>query len=201
MPQVLICAPESCLDSGCPGYEFSSAGISPCGIDSSASIGTVYKVKFTVFDNSIPPLVSSVSRVITIGTPCNDGEELCDDDTCSSVACDTRSSLGGGGDTTEPPQLMLHPMIWDNMTVGAGRDVTHQLQRKQVRYMPRIEVIYPLMIASKASGVVCTACKACKQMRKFCFSVFCLVQKWPCLLLQSCTTPLEGCLLMHVPLS
>lgn len=81
------------LDLACylaAGYKFTEQGISLCAVNTSKPVGTTFLVTFIVFDLSVPSKNASVSRTIQIIDPCNSGEYLCSDGTCSSVACDVR---------------------------------------------------------------------------------------------------------------
>lgn len=123
-PQVLACAPASCMSRGCPGYEFSSIGLTACGIDVTAPIGTVYTINFTVLDNGRPPLRASVIRVVTIVNPCG-SDFMCDDGICSSsipsanasvltTTCEERERLrkASTAPLNNPPKVTLHPLEW-----------------------------------------------------------------------------------------
>lgn len=133
-PQILACAPELCLPYGCPKYRFNDVGLQGCGIDSAAAaVGSMFQVNFSIFDNHVPPLFSSVSRIVTVVTPCGTGEELCDDGSCSDIACDQRDQLGAAAIVAGPPKLMLNPMLFgNNMTLGAGQNVSLSLLHSKV---------------------------------------------------------------------
>ena len=73
------------------GYLFTELGITSCAVNTSATVGTTFAVTFTVFDYSIPSLNASVTRTISIIDPCDTGEYLCSDGTCSDVECSLRS--------------------------------------------------------------------------------------------------------------
>ncbi|KAL0024068.1 hypothetical protein WJX79_002467 [Trebouxia sp. C0005] len=98
--KILACPPTSCLDLSCPGYLFTEQGIASCAVNTSAAVGTTFAVNFMVFDYSISSLNASVTRTISIIDPCDSGEYLCSDGTCSTVACDLRDALVQG-----PPGL------------------------------------------------------------------------------------------------
>eukprot|EP00854_Cymbomonas_tetramitiformis_P012334 gene12334-14567_t len=116
---VLVCPPAECLPFGCPGHELRKKRVSPC-LNTSASLGTVFEVVFTVFDDNIPPQRASVSRLITIVSPCGVDEELCADDVCSSTPCDIRASLlPAPADTTGPAILI----VASNQDYGRGGEV------------------------------------------------------------------------------
>lgn len=72
------------------GYKFTEQGISLCAVNTSKPMGTTFAVNFMVFDLSIPSKNASVTRTIQIINPCDAGQVLCSDGTCSSVACDVR---------------------------------------------------------------------------------------------------------------
>lgn len=44
--QILACAPQECMDTGCTNYMFSKIGIRTCGIDTNAAVGTVFLIQF-----------------------------------------------------------------------------------------------------------------------------------------------------------
>ena len=75
------------------GYLFTQQGIASCAVNTSAAVGTTFAVKFMVFDYSISSLNASVTRTISIIDPCDAGEYLCSDGTCSTVACDLRYNV------------------------------------------------------------------------------------------------------------
>ena len=75
------------------GYLFTQQGIASCAVNTSAAVGTTFAVKFMVFDYSISSLNASVTRTISIIDPCDAGEYLCSDNTCSTVACDLRYNV------------------------------------------------------------------------------------------------------------
>ncbi|KAL0024407.1 hypothetical protein WJX79_011128 [Trebouxia sp. C0005] len=93
---VLACPPTACLGTACPGYRFVDQGISSCAVNTSATVGTTFAVTFMVFDYSIPSLNATVSRTISIIDPCDTGQYLCSDGTCSDVLCSTRDALSTG---------------------------------------------------------------------------------------------------------
>jgi hypothetical protein len=72
------------------GYRFVEQGITSCAVNTSAAVGTTFAVTFLVFDYSIPSLNATVSRTISIIDPCDTGQYLCSDGTCSDVLCSTR---------------------------------------------------------------------------------------------------------------
>lgn len=44
--QILACAPEECMATGCTNYMFAKIGIRTCGIDANAAVGTVFIIQF-----------------------------------------------------------------------------------------------------------------------------------------------------------
>ncbi|KAK3274662.1 hypothetical protein CYMTET_17162 [Cymbomonas tetramitiformis] len=102
--RVLSCPPTSCLATGCLGHEFAQKGLAGC-INTSAPAGTIFEVRFVVFDDSMPALNGSTSRFITITNPCEVGEYLCSDRTCSAIDCDTRDELLADPADTAPPEV------------------------------------------------------------------------------------------------
>ena len=75
------------------GYLFTQQGIKSCAVNTSAAIGSTFAVAFTVFDYSIPSLNATVIRTGIIVNPCDTGEYLCSEGTCSTVACNLRYVL------------------------------------------------------------------------------------------------------------
>ena len=70
-----------------------ACGVQGCGVNiSKAAVGSVLTVNFLVFDDESPPRNSTAARTLTVISPCaSDGSEfLCDDDTCSTIACELR---------------------------------------------------------------------------------------------------------------
>ncbi|KAK3233264.1 hypothetical protein CYMTET_56422 [Cymbomonas tetramitiformis] len=105
--QVLVCPPSSCIAVGCPGHEWAIKGLQGC-INTSARVGTVFEVEWIVFDSGMLAQNASVTRLISIIQPCNLGETLCDDLTCSSIDCDTRDiMLADDVDIAAPVVTML----------------------------------------------------------------------------------------------
>ena len=72
------------------GYRFLQQGIASCAVNTSAPVGTIFNVTFLVFDYSIPSLNASVTRTVSIINPCDSGQYLCSDGTCSSIQCSLR---------------------------------------------------------------------------------------------------------------
>ncbi|KAK3280793.1 hypothetical protein CYMTET_11384 [Cymbomonas tetramitiformis] len=105
--QVLSCPPAECLPFGCAGHEmWLQKGLSGC-FDTAAEVGTVFQLKFTVFDDNMPPQNATVARLLTIVSPCAEGEELCEDDVCSASPCDVRASLTTEEDVAAPDVSLL----------------------------------------------------------------------------------------------
>ena len=93
------------------GYFFSHQGIKSCGVDTSAAIGSTFTITFMVFDYSIPSLSTTATRTGIIVNPCDTGQYLCSDSTCSSVACDLRQ-VHLSFDTTarQQPGFQMHKL-------------------------------------------------------------------------------------------
>lgn len=72
------------------GYFFSQQGIKSCAVDTSAAIGSTFTITFMVFDYSIPSLNATAARTGIIVNPCETGQYLCSNGTCSSIACNLR---------------------------------------------------------------------------------------------------------------
>ncbi|KAK3287096.1 hypothetical protein CYMTET_5378, partial [Cymbomonas tetramitiformis] len=104
--QVLSCPPEDCLPFGCPGHEmWLQKGLRSC-LDTAADVGTVFELRFTVFDDNMPPRNATVARLITIVSPCAEDEELCEGDVCSSSPCAVHMTLTTEEDVL-PPEVGL----------------------------------------------------------------------------------------------
>lgn len=75
------------------GYEFSKQGIQSCKVDTAMPVGSLFEVTFVVFDYAVPSNKASISRTLTIVSPCEAGQHMCPDGQCSTIDCDTRSTL------------------------------------------------------------------------------------------------------------
>ena len=124
-PQVLICPPAACQSNGtCSGSYVGDKDIISCGIDTSNStaIGTTFTLTFEVYDSS--GLHASVSRAITVVTPCPPDAELCSDGHCrAAMSCDLVERLAAmpvGIGTTEvefsSTVLVLMPSSYTNFS-------------------------------------------------------------------------------------
>ncbi|KAK3250155.1 hypothetical protein CYMTET_40451 [Cymbomonas tetramitiformis] len=100
----LSCPPDSCISTGCPGHEFRAKGLQGC-LDTSAEVGTVFSIRFIVFDHATPANMASVIRTVTIAAPCDAGYELCDDGVCSSVPCEDRNALLASDGPEQPDSI------------------------------------------------------------------------------------------------
>ncbi|KAK3289237.1 hypothetical protein CYMTET_3328 [Cymbomonas tetramitiformis] len=103
---VLVCPPDSCLSVGCPGHTWATKGMQGC-INTSSPVGTIFSVRFVVFDRGTPQRNATVTRVVTITSRCDVEEDLCDDLTCSPVDCDLRESLLADPVDTSPPAIFF----------------------------------------------------------------------------------------------
>ena len=79
-------------------YQFTSAGIAPCAVNTSAAIGTSISITFTVFDYGAPALSSSVSRNLLIVAPCPTGQFYCNG-TCLQISCAASAALAAAAVT------------------------------------------------------------------------------------------------------
>ena len=103
--KVLVCPPAECVSSGlnCMGHELLTKGLRGCAVNTtSMQVGATAQVTFLVFDDSVPPTNATVTRTLTVLSPCAPGEQLCDGDVCSAVSCALRQSLLVRG---RPPSL------------------------------------------------------------------------------------------------
>ena len=93
---VLLCPPPGCQSNGCSGNHIGEKDIPACGVDTSNStaIGSTFLVTFVVFDSS--GLNASVSRAVTVVSPCDPGYQLCSDGQCHSTDCATVDTLQVG---------------------------------------------------------------------------------------------------------
>jgi hypothetical protein len=74
---VYSCPPVDCLSSSCTGYELSVKGVQGC-LNTSAPVGSIFQLRFTVLDRAVtPPVASSAVRVVTILSPCDLGFTFC----------------------------------------------------------------------------------------------------------------------------
>jgi len=105
---VLVCPPSTCMDQLCPGHEFNKKDVGLC-INTRRDVGTVITVDYVVYDSAMPPNIVTLTRSITIETPCEGGDYLCSDGTCSAVDCDARDRLAQLESVVvnEPPELTM----------------------------------------------------------------------------------------------
>ncbi|KAK3237662.1 hypothetical protein CYMTET_52282 [Cymbomonas tetramitiformis] len=105
--QVIACPPDSCLGKvKCDGHEWLRKGLQGC-LNTSAEVGTVFNVSFTVFSTGMPAQSVNVTRYVSIIQPCELGEELCEDRTCSDVDCATRDAWAAPPPDVTPPIITL----------------------------------------------------------------------------------------------
>lgn len=58
----------------CAEHLFYSVGLTPCALaTTSASVGTVFDITFSVFDDGSPQLQATVNRTLLIVSPCSTG--------------------------------------------------------------------------------------------------------------------------------
>lgn len=98
-PQVLACAPAACLGFGCPAFKFADKGMAGC-LNERARVGTIFEVRFMVFDSALPPNNATATRTVTIAAPCDAtlaAEKFyCDyGDTweCSPISCEALAQV------------------------------------------------------------------------------------------------------------
>ncbi|KAK3258920.1 hypothetical protein CYMTET_32060 [Cymbomonas tetramitiformis] len=150
--RVLSCPPESCLAVGCPGHEFVSKGLAGC-LDTSAEVGTVFEVRFVVFDRGAPAGSASAMRTITIGPPCALGEVVCPDEAdgggtvCSPVDCEVRATLLPMASDAAPPTVDLGGPERLKVLYGVGG----------ADAAPGVMSLAPCAAASELSGGGCYA--------------------------------------------
>ncbi|KAK3254277.1 hypothetical protein CYMTET_36504 [Cymbomonas tetramitiformis] len=127
--RVLSCPPTDCLDQGCPGHEFVTKGVDGC-LSTSAEVGTIFQLQFIVFDEAIPSNTATVTRLITITQPCDDGNVWCAEfvgSECSSVDCETRAMLSDDdapAADVDPPTITLLGAASLRITYGAAEDIS-----------------------------------------------------------------------------
>jgi hypothetical protein len=111
---VLVCPPASCVKSGvgCAGHTMAQKGLQGCGINiSKAAVGDVLTLNFLVFDDQSPRRNATATRTLTVISPCASDEFLCDDDTCSTVACELRDALALVDDSSPPAVTLRHTAL------------------------------------------------------------------------------------------
>ena len=72
---VLVCPPPSCLSTGCPGHQFAAKGLRGC-VDTAAAVGSIFEVRFWVFDQQSPARNASATRTVVVVPPCAPGEQV-----------------------------------------------------------------------------------------------------------------------------
>lgn len=108
--RVLACPPADCLARGCPGHELQKKGLLGCGVDTkNAPIGTTFSVTFVVFDSHRPAASASITRTVTVISPCLMSQIYCADRAvqCASVPCETRDAVDEVA-ILEPPEISLN---------------------------------------------------------------------------------------------
>ena len=112
--QILSCPPDSCIAYGCPGYEFYSVGLEPCGVNTSAPIGSSFTVNFVLIQLYGSQVYTvTVSRTINVVAMCSKGQYQCGSPpVCLTVPCavsSSLSSLSGLLDNAPPPPDLNRP--------------------------------------------------------------------------------------------
>ncbi|KAK9807795.1 hypothetical protein WJX72_009618 [[Myrmecia] bisecta] len=119
--RVVACPSQTCLTTGnCSGLAFALKGLAACNLNTSAPVGTILQVPFTVFDQYQPPTSASVSRSIAITAPCSTGQYLCSG-SCSPISCALLALLNPA---SPPPQLSLTAVA--SRILGASRVLAAQ---------------------------------------------------------------------------
>ena len=89
---------------GCAGHTLALKGLRGCGVNiTRAAVGSTLAVRFMVFDDASPARNASVSRTLTVVSPCTTEQFLCADDSCSNIACALRDSLACEYSSTPRP--------------------------------------------------------------------------------------------------
>lgn len=109
--RILTCPPPTCMPFGCPGHEMRRKGIQGCGVDTAtAAVGTLITFDIVVMDLSVPPVITRVTRVIRVVSPCAASEIYCPDLparlTCGTTACPARAAASASDPAAaHPPSL------------------------------------------------------------------------------------------------
>eukprot|EP00892_Ulva_mutabilis_P012434 jgi/Ulvmu1/9563/UM053_0052.1 len=95
--RVLACPPDACLPLGCTGHEFAQKGIRGCGVTPASSpIGTTFSIDFVAFDPASPGRTVTVTRTVTVVSPCTPVELYCASvsaQLCGGSPCAARQAL------------------------------------------------------------------------------------------------------------
>ena len=129
--QVLACPPESCLVPmvggwpACPpGHDFLHKGIEGCGLDTNATIGTSFVLRFAIISPSTGQ-VAITKRVITTKGPCDAGLNYCLGQ-CVELDCAMYESLAaqaGGALIPKPPDFKFKfQQAYNTVAVGGSAD-------------------------------------------------------------------------------
>lgn len=78
-----MCPAPDCQSSGCVGHRFTEKHPKDCGINTNATIGASFLLTLVVYD--LKGLNASVSRLVTIISPCEDPDNFICDGVCSEV--------------------------------------------------------------------------------------------------------------------
>ena len=103
---------------GSAAYQFASAGIAPCALNTSAAVGTSISITFTVFDYGAPSLSSSVSRTLLIVAPCPSGQFYCSG-TCLQISCAASAALAAAAVTPVITLTSTAAALFGGTTGGA----------------------------------------------------------------------------------
>eukprot|EP00798_Chlamydomonas_sp_ICE-L_P012337 gene12337-15513_t len=92
-----ICEPgvevSDAEDGNITDKELRQVGLANCDINTTADVGTTFKITFVVFDNWNPPLKASFVRSIVIAPPCDLGLNLCPPGVCVEIDCISYATL------------------------------------------------------------------------------------------------------------
>eukprot|EP00892_Ulva_mutabilis_P000877 jgi/Ulvmu1/10790/UM069_0024.1 len=129
-PRVLACPPDSCIQLGCPGHEFERKGLSGCGIDAvGAPPGVSWQLPFVVFDAHMPAARASLTKTITVASPCTDTSHIyCPGATapCASTLCSIRQDAASPAAPPQPPHFTVdEPHLPPNTWLLPSTNNTH----------------------------------------------------------------------------
>ena len=111
------------MATGCIGSRVTDKQPIACGVDTvNADIGTVFTLTFAVHNSAGQG--ATVQRVVTVISPCDDGQFFCGT-SCSEVDCETQASVASlpgasPAAVAEPPQLVMLPTITSSQPTWAG---------------------------------------------------------------------------------
>ena len=92
--------------TGCFGHELNVKGVGSC-LDTTADFNTIFRIRFVVCDNQLPPALSYVERMVTIVSPCSDATPYLCDGSCKAVPCSAAGSMNTDEAVEGPVKLTL----------------------------------------------------------------------------------------------